>query len=290
MRRKKITVDGHSVTTYSEGSGDDILLVLHGGPGVPCSYVRDAHLRYAKEGFRVVSWDQLGCGESDRPDDPSLWQIPRFVEEVETVRTTLGLGKVYLLGNSWGGMLSTEYCLKYQDNVHCAVIGNIAFSMPLLQDGFRRVKQNLGDETVRMMALRESEGTTDHPEYKAAVDILLYRHLCRMEEWPEAVASALDEGNRGRGPMTAMFGPHLFNCTGNLRDWDRNDDLHRITIPVMLVSGEHDYVLPEFVNMATDYFPDVEYVMCRGAGHMPFWETPDVYHPRVSAFLNKHRK
>jgi proline iminopeptidase len=75
-------------------------LVLHGGPGVPCSYVRDAHLRYAKEGFRVVSWDQLGCGESDQPDDRSLWQIPRFVEEVETVRTTLGLGKVYLLGNS----------------------------------------------------------------------------------------------------------------------------------------------------------------------------------------------
>ena len=112
MRRKRIAVDGYKVPTYTEGSGNHVLLVVHGGPGVPCSYVRDAHLRYAKQGFRVVSWDQLGCGESDRPDDPSLWQIPRFVEELETVRTTLGLGKIYLLGNSWGGMLATEYCLE----------------------------------------------------------------------------------------------------------------------------------------------------------------------------------
>ena len=86
MERIPVRVGAHSVTAFSEGAGDDVILVVHGGPGVPCNYVRDAHLRYAEQGYRVVSWDQLGCGESDRPDDESLWTVERFVEEMETVR------------------------------------------------------------------------------------------------------------------------------------------------------------------------------------------------------------
>ena len=115
MERIPVRVGAHSVTAFSEGDGDDAMLVVHGGPGVPSNYVRDAHLRYAEEGFRVVSWDQLGCGESDRPDDDSLWTVERYVEEMETVRSALGLGRVSVVGNSWGGMLGLEYCLAHAE-------------------------------------------------------------------------------------------------------------------------------------------------------------------------------
>ena len=196
---------------------------------MPCNYVRDAHLRYAEQGYRVVSWDQLGCGESDQPDDDSLWTVERYVEEMETVRSALGLGRVAVVGNSWGGMLGLEYCLAHPENVKCFVSSSIAYDFREVQQGFVRCKQNLGDETVLMMARRESEGTTEHPEYQAAQKILLYRHMCRMETWPEPVQQSLD--NVGFGPLQRMFGPHLFNCTGTLRWYDRVGDLHRVTTP-----------------------------------------------------------
>ncbi|SVE51274.1 uncharacterized protein METZ01_LOCUS504128, partial [marine metagenome] len=93
-----VKVDGFNVVAYSFGSGDEVLFCLNGGPGLPCDYVRDAHSWLADKGYRVVAFDQLGCGGSDRPEDTALWTIERYVEEVETVRIALNLGKVHLYG------------------------------------------------------------------------------------------------------------------------------------------------------------------------------------------------
>jgi proline iminopeptidase len=101
----------HRLAGYRIGAGVP-LLIVHGGPGVPCAYVYHAHTAYAAEGFEVASWDQLGCGRSDRPEDKALWTVARYVEEVEEVRRQLGWERFLLLGNSWGGMLGIEYCLR----------------------------------------------------------------------------------------------------------------------------------------------------------------------------------
>lgn len=287
MERKRVKVGDYEVMTYSVGTGPEVLLVMHGGPGAPCSYVRDAHICYVEQGFRVVSWDQLGCGESDQPDDTSLWTVPRYVEEVETVRRTLGLGCVFLLGNSWGGILGLEYCIAYPENVVCFVAGNIGFDMALLQQGFVRVKRGLGEETQRMMALRESEGTTEHPEYQAAATLLLYRHMCRTEVWPQPVIDSMN--NIGHGPWDTMFGPQMFNCTGSLRNYNRIEDLPDVHTPTLITASEHDYLLPEIVVISRDYMPNAEYTVFRGCAHMPFWEDPETYHKAVGGFLEKHR-
>src|SRR5690606_30254454 len=97
-----VTVDGYTVKTYSFGSGDNVVLCANGGPGLPCDYLRDSHSCLAERGYRVVAWDQLGTGASDRPTDPALWTIQRYVEETETVRKALDLGKVHFIGQSWG--------------------------------------------------------------------------------------------------------------------------------------------------------------------------------------------
>ena len=93
---QNVTVDGYQIVTYSYGSGNNTLLLLNGGPGLPCDYLRDPHIPLADTGYRIVAFDQLGCGRSDRPDDPSLWNITRYVEEVEKVRKPLGLERIHL--------------------------------------------------------------------------------------------------------------------------------------------------------------------------------------------------
>ena len=277
----------HRLAGYRTGSGTP-LLIVHGGPGVPCGYVYHAHTQYAAEGFEVVSWDQLGCGRSDRPDDASLWTVLRFVDEVEQVRRQLGWDRFLMLGNSWGGILGMEYCLRHLDRVRAFVIGNIAASMPRLIRGFDRVKAALGPETVRMMALREAEGSVAHPEYQAARTLLMYRHMCRMDTWPTPLLDSMAPEGIGDGPFKAMFGPHFYNCSGNLRDWDRMADLGRITVPTLLTTSEWDYVLPEYVRLTHEHLPQSELVSFRDSGHLPFWDAPGRYHPAVLGFLKHH--
>lgn len=279
----------HRLAGYRTGSGTPLLLV-HGGPGVPCGYVYHAHSHYAAEGFEVVSWDQLGCGRSDRPDEPSLWTVARFVDEVEEVRRQLGWDRFILMGNSWGGMLGIEYCLRHLDRVRALVIGNSAASMPRLIRGFDRVKTALGSDTVRMMALREAEGTTEHPEYMAARTLLMHRHMCRCERWPQPLLDAMAPEGIGEGPFKAMFGPHFFNCSGSLRDWDRMADLHRITVPALVTTSEWDYLLPEYARLTHEHLPRSELVMFRDSGHLPFWDAAERYHPAVLAFLTRHAR
>ena len=102
------------------GTGDETVFCLNGGPGLPCDYLREAHSCLVDQGYRVVAFDQLGTGASDRPTDPALWTIGRYVEETETVRKALGLGKVHMLGHSWGGWLGIDYALTYPENLQDA--------------------------------------------------------------------------------------------------------------------------------------------------------------------------
>lgn len=277
----------HRLAGYRSGQGGTPLLVVHGGPGVPCSYLYEAHKPYAAQGFDVVSWDQLGCGASDRPDDPALWVVERFVEEVEAVRAQLGWDRFILLGNSWGGMLGIEYVLRHQHRVRALVIGNSAASMPRLIRGFDRCKLALGEATARMMSLREADGTVGHPEYQAAKTILMYRHMCRMEVWPEPLTRAMAPEAVGEGPFTAMFGPHFFNCSGSLRDWDRMADLPAIRVPTLLTTSEWDYLLPEYSRLAAEHIADSRLVVFRDSGHLPFWDAAARYHPALLDFLER---
>jgi proline iminopeptidase len=111
---RKVRIGRYKVVTYSYGESDEVPFLLNGGPGIRCDYLRDPLLPLAEAGYRVVTYDQLGTGESDKPKDKALWTIGRYVEEVETVRHVLGLGRIHLLGHSWGGWLSIEYALKYR--------------------------------------------------------------------------------------------------------------------------------------------------------------------------------
>lgn len=279
----KIKVGSYEVSATSLGGGNETVLLLHGGPGIPSKYLIDSHSFLIDRGYKIATWDQLGCGLSDKPNDPSLWRIERFVEEVEIVRNALKLGKVYLLGHSWGGMLGLAYCFKYPGNVKAFIAANTAFDLIHMQRGFERKRLALGEETCTMMARREAEGTTDHPEYKAAVTLLMYRHMCRAEKWPDVLNDCFD--NIAMPVLSAMFGPHPFNCSGNIRNLNWIDQLPHMEIPTLLIHGEYDFMLPEIALIAKEHLPKGELVMLHGCSHSPFFEDPEAYKQTLLTFL-----
>ncbi|MFZ5792750.1 MAG: proline iminopeptidase-family hydrolase [Pseudomonadota bacterium] len=283
----RVKVDGYEVVTYSYGSGSEVLFLLNGGPGLPSLYLREPMLRMVEQGYRVVTYDQLGCGASDRPTDPKLWTMARYVAEVETVRKALGLGPVHLLGHSWGGWLSIDYALTHPQAIKTLILSNTCGDMPHLVGELNRLRAALGAETVAMMQHHEAEGTFDHPEYQAAVTILNYRHVCRLQAWPEPVKVSLADWNMG--PYGTMQGPNEFLYVGNLKDWNRIPDMHRITQPVLILTGHHDEIGPACAMRMKNALPKAELTVFPNSSHMPMYEEPKAYFARLSAFLAQHR-
>ena len=285
--RTEVVVDGHRIVAYSFGAGEDTVFCLNGGPGLGCDYLREAQSCLADHGYRVVAFDQLGTGASDRPTDPSLWTIGRYVAETEAVRQALGLGRVHLLGHSWGGWLGIDYALAHPEALKTVILADTNADMPHLISELERLRAALGPETVAMMQSHEAEGTIDHPEYLAAITILDHRHVCRLAEWPAPVKRSVEGWNKA--PYVAMQGPNEFLFTGNLKDWNRVPDLHRIAVPVLIVVGQHDELTPACALRMKLHLPDAELAVFPNSSHMPFYEEPEAYYPVLLGFLAKHR-
>ena len=283
----EVRIGEHRVVTYGFGEGDEVVFLLNGGPGLPCDYLREAHSCLIDHGYRVVTYDQLGTGRSDRPTDPALWTIQRYAQEVETVRRALGLGKVHLLGHSWGGWLAIEYALTFPDALKTLILEDTAADIPHLVSELERLRAALGPETVAMMQRHEAENTLDHPEYQAAITLLNYRHVCRLDEWPAPVKRSLDDWNMG--PYATIQGPNEFLYVGNLKDWNRIPDMGSIRVPTLITVGQHDELTPACALKMKLAVPGAELACFPNASHMPFYEEPHAYYPRLLEFLGRHR-
>jgi proline iminopeptidase len=283
----EVAVDGYKVVAYSFGSGDEVVLCVNGGPGLPCDYLREPHAVLADHGYRVVAYDQLGCGVSDRPDDPSLWKIERYARELDTVRETLGLGKVHLLGQSWGGWLSIEYGVTWPQHLKTIILENTCGDMPHLVSQLDQLRAALGPETVAMMQQHEAEGSLEHPEYQAAITILNFRHVCRLKEWPAPLMRSIEGWNQEI--YGVMQGPNEFLYTGNLKDWNRIPDMHRITVPALITVGKYDELGPACALRMKHALPDAELVVFPNSSHTPFYEEPEAYYAVLLDFLGRHR-
>ncbi len=284
--RQDVNVDGYTVKTYSFGEGDETVFLLNGGPGLPCNYLLDPHVRLVDSGYRVITYDQLGCGNSDKPKNKDLWTISRYVEEVETVRKALGLGKIHLLGHSWGGWLGIEYSIAYPDNLQTVILENTCGDMPHLIGELERHRGALGAETVAMMQQHEAAGTIDHPEYQAAITILNYRHVCRCPQWPDAVNYSLNDWNMD--VYGTMQGPNEFLYVGNLKDWNRLSSMHKISCPVLITVGKFDELSPACAMKMHYAVPNSEIIVFPNSSHMPFYEEPESYHTAITQFLAKN--
>ncbi|MGY8783439.1 MAG: alpha/beta fold hydrolase, partial [Fidelibacterota bacterium] len=154
-----VSVNGYTVKVYSFGTGDETLLCLNGGPGLPCDYIRDCHSWISDKGYKVIAYDQLGCGQSDKPKDKQLWSVKRYANELNTIIEALNLKNIHLLGQSWGTILGLEYAVSYPNVVKSMIMDNGVADVPHLISELNRLREALGSETVKMMLRHEAEGT-----------------------------------------------------------------------------------------------------------------------------------
>ena len=197
------------------------VLLLHGGPAATHEYLEAFESFFPQEGFEFYQYDQLGSYYSDQPTDSSLWTTERFVEEVEQVRIALGLNKdnFYLYGNSWGGILAMEYALKYQNNLKGLLISNMMASCPDYGKYAEEVlSKQMDPKVLKEIKDIESRGDFTNPRYMELLLPNFYKeHLCRLEEWPDAVNRSFKHTNSTI--YTLMQGPSEFGIAGRLANW-----------------------------------------------------------------------
>lgn len=260
------------------------ILCLHGGPGATHDYLFPL-TDLVQFGYRVVLYDQLGCGKSELPKNIALFTVERAVEEVEGVRQALDLGKINLVGSSWGGMLAIAYGLKYQKNLKSMVtIGGLA-SVPLTIAEMQRMRSQLPTDVLEILKKYEELGEYENPEYQKAVEVFYKRHLCRLEEWPKELLYSLE--HLSKPVYNTMNGPNEFTIIGNTRYWDVTSQLHKIRVPTLVTGGRYDEVSPKVARSIHRGIKGSKLVIFANSSHLPLWEERQKFITIVRDFLDR---
>ena len=294
---RKITISTpkgpHQVWIKRIGNNPKLkLLLLTGGPGLTHAYLEVMDSFLPAEGIEYYHYDQLETGNSDKPDDPDLWSLERYVDEVDQVRKAIGGTKenFCLFGHSWGGMLAMEYALAHQDQLKCLVISNMMASIPAYNKYAVEVLEPKMDQAVLKQILDiEKAGKTEKPGYMALLMPNWYeQHILRRPgaDWPEPVNRA-GEGLNRRFYVT-MQGPSEMGASGRLVNWDRFGDLKKIEVPTLVVSGKYDTMDPAHMAAMAKQLPKGELAATNG-GHMAFYDDQATYFAKLTAFLRKFR-
>jgi len=168
------------------------------GPGLPHEHLQPLEL-LAATGRRIVFYDELGCGNSDRPQDPSLWSMDMFVEEVDAVREALGLGRVHLLGASWGATIALQYALTRPAGLESLILTSVAASAPRYLRGIHRLRDDLPMAMQAALWTFDKTGQMDEPTYIQALQLFNQRHVCRLVPWPDYVMEAYKKAGSDAG-------------------------------------------------------------------------------------------
>ena len=283
-------VGDYRVWTKRTGNNPKLkLLLLHGGPGATHEYFEGFDSLLPAEGIEYYYYDQLGSGNSDQPTDTDLWTTARFVEEVEQVRRALGLTRdnFCLLGQSWGGILAIEYALKYQQHLKALVISNMMASIPAYNDYARRVLMPAMDPALLAEAQAlEAAGRTSDPRYMEILMPMHYeKHVLRRPsaEWPEPVTRSF--GHINNELYTLMQGPSELGASGRLADWDRFDDLARITVPTLTIGAQYDTMDPAYMEAMSKQLPKGQHLHLPEGSHLAMYDDQARYFAGLAAFL-----
>jgi proline iminopeptidase len=268
----------------SEKTGAPILL-LHGGPGMTSEYLRP--LAALANERPVIFYDQLGSGKSDKPADTSLWKIERFVEELATLRKTLDLDTIHLFGHSWGTMLAMEYMARKPVGVKTLILAGPCISASKWIADANMLRSQLPQSIQDTLTFHEQNGTTNSPGYISATEEFYKRYLSNKPYTTE-VQKSMDDLNVD--VYRTMWGNTEFSATGNLKKFDRSDDLHNINIPALFTCGEFDEATPGTTAWYAMKVKNSEFRVIKDAAHMTMNEQPEEYVQTVRTFLTKNER
>jgi L-proline amide hydrolase len=280
---------GHQI--WFQVIGEDMpgrfpLLTLHGGPGAAHDCIEPLG-ELAAQGRRVIFYDQLGCGRSDKPHDPSLWMIELFLDELDAVRSELRLDRIHLFGLSWGGMLAMEYALRRPPGLTSIVLASAPASMQRWTAEADRLRRLLPATVQETLVRHERDGSTDSAEYRQAMLVFYERHVCRRKPWPDPVRRSIDQLMANPEVYLTMNGPSEFHVTGTLRDWSVLERLGEIQVPTLVTCGRHDECTPEMSTETAGAIPGAELAVFEESAHFAQAEEPERYRQVVGSFLER---
>ena len=260
------------------------LVTLHGGPGAPHDYLEP--LEGLADERPVIFYDQLGCGNSERPDDLALWNNGRFIDELLKVQEGLGLTKIHLMGQSWGTLLAGEYMLREKPQHVCSLIlSGPFFSASRWLADQQNYLTGLPEEIQTVVRQAEAMKEFDSPAYQEAMRVFYSKHVCRLNPWPEAMNRTIEK--MGVPVYQSMCGPSEFTMTGSLKNTELVNRLKEIKVPVLFTCGRYDEATPETTAIYQQALPGSEMVVIEDASHEHHLEKPQEYLELVRNFLRR---
>ena len=261
------------------------LLLLHGGPGSTHNYFEVLD-RFAEEDRRqLISYDQIGCGNSYLDGRPELWTMETWIGELKAVRKALNLSEVYLLGQSWGGMLLLEYMCRHEhQGVKGIILSSTLPSSRLWSQEQARMIRHLPSHMQE--AIRDATERNDYssPVYQQAEALYMELH-CAGKPGPGDPECITRPKRSGRESYEVAWGPNEFTPMGTLKDFDVTELLHTIDVPALIVSGGNDLCTPYVAKTLYDRIPNAQWELFRECRHGCFVEDTDRYIALLKSWL-----
>jgi len=289
-------VDANGVMIYYEEFGEGKpLMIVHGGPGASHDYFLPYLIPLAKQN-RLIFIDERGSGQSQRLEDSTQYTVDNMVEDVEAVRKALDLGKMSLLGHSYGGVLAQAYALKYQQNLTHLVLCSTFPSTSQMNEVFKEMKLKMSPELRDRIDKMEKAGLYGHGlpyehnrytnEYMVAAwgeGYFPYLYQRRPDPNYDPVASGVMSWRLYR----EMWGPDgEFVIDGNLKSVEYVDQLSTINVPTLITCGDHDECPPSLAEEMHEKIAGSKLVIFPNSGHMTFVDQPDLFIKAVDDFLH----
>ena len=289
-------VDAHGVLIYYVAFGDGSpLVVVHGGPGANHDYFLPWLLPLARA-HRLIFIDERGSGRSQRLQDASLYTVEAMVEDVEDLRVALNLGKISLLGHSYGGVLAQAYALKYQQNLTRLILDSTFPSTRQINEVLAREKALIPPAKLASLNQLEQAGlfgkgeAWEHGRYPAEYATLAwgpgyfpFLYGARPDSTYDPATGAPTNWELYR----AMWGEHgEFVIDGNLKSVEYVDRLPSIHVPTLILAGDHDECDPSLSREMHEKIAGSQLVILPNSGHMNFVDQPDLWQQAVEGFLS----
>ncbi|MCI4372724.1 MAG: proline iminopeptidase-family hydrolase [Thermoplasmata archaeon] len=287
VREGILPVNGYRL--YWKSVGDSgrkgTVLALHGGPGATHDYLLSLN-DLAEHGYRVVYYDQLGCGRSDLARRTTEYTVERDVADLEAVRTGLRLDQVHLFGSSYGGMLAIAYALAHPEGLRSLISASGLADVPLTVREMQRLKRELPPPIRDTLERYEARGEFQNPEYLTAVMEFYRRHVCRLDPWPTELAYSLDHMSRPK--YGTMNGPNEFTIIGTIKDWNDTPRLGEIRVPTLVTAGRYDEITPAVAESIHQGIRGSHYELFTESSHTAFWEERVRYLQVLRDFLDRN--
>jgi len=266
-------------TVSGTGSGTPLVL-LHGGPGFSSYYLKP--FEELGNDRPVIRYDQLGSGKSGTTTDTTLFTIPHFVAELDSLRAALGVERWDVLGHSWGTILAVEYYRAHPDRVRSLVLASPVMDIPAFEQYVRSLVATLPDSSQRAIAAAEASGDYASPGYQAAMNLFYGQYV-----WRHPVQADLDStmAQVNQALYVYMQGPSEFTITGTLKPWSALAWLPTIAVPTLFTAGEFDEVGPEIVRKDAALVPGARFEVLAGAAHITPWDAREANVQVVREFL-----